>query len=190
MRPTRWLLPLLLAGASFSAFAQDQSRSQHSWQKARKPDPVRGFTTTQFTLTGRFVDPPRGNVPGAPYILLSCSPSEHGASAEGRFISGQVQAQTPLKVAFVEPDEIHGTSYNQEINVEYHVDNEKPQNVQWPPRSDKTSMSLDKEAAKKILRGHELVLSMEEPFESKVVIHFDVPDSTDVLNTCGIRERK
>lgn len=183
----RFLLLLAFLTLPLSVRAQEPSHPSHGWQKTDKPDPVRGSPATQFTLTGRFLDPPRGNVPGPPSIVLSCAISKHGG---GKFLSGYVQAGTPLKVEFVEPTEIHGTSYYQEITVEYHVDNEKPQNVQWSPRSDKTSVALDKDAIKKILRGRELVLSMEEPFESHVVIHFDVPDSTDVLNACGIREHK
>jgi hypothetical protein len=189
MRPLRLLLLLALATSMVPLFAQEQSRASHGWQRAEKQDPARGIPATQFTLTGRYLDPPRGNVQGPPSIVLSCVPPKK-AGAEGRFLNGYVQAGTPLKVEFVEPSEIHGTSYFQDIAVEYHVDNEKPQNVNWSARSDKTSVALDKEAARKILRGHEVALSMEEPFESKVVLHFDIPDSTDVLNTCGIREHK
>lgn len=190
MKPLRFLLLLTLATLPVSLRSQEPSHRSRGWQKTDKPDPGRGIVATQFTLTGRFLDPPRGSVPGPPAIVLGCLPSKSGAGGEGKFLTGYVQTGTPLKVQFVEPSEIHGTSYYQEIAVQYHVDNEKPQNVQWPPRSDKTSVALDKDAVKKILRGHELVLSMEEPFESQVVMHFDVPDSTEVLNTCGIREHK
>lgn len=190
MKPLRVLVFLSFAALAISPRAQEPSRGSHGWQRVEKPDPGRGVLSTQFTLTGRFLDPPRGNVPGPPSIVLSCLPSKSGPSAEGKFLSGYIQTGTPLKVDFVEPSEIHGTSYFPEISVQYHVGNEKPQNVQWPPRSDKTSISLDKDSAKKLLRGRELVLSMEEPFESQVVLHFDIPDSADVLNTCGIREHK
>lgn len=167
-----------------------QAPSTRGWQQSDKTDTNRAITTIQFTLFGRFTDPPRGSVPGPPSIVLVCEPSDHKRTGTGKYISGYIQVGSPLKVDYVEPSEIHGTSYYPEVPVNFHVDNEKSEDAMWAPRSDKTSIALDKDAAKKLLRGREVVISATEPFESQIVMHFDIPDSTAVLTTCGIREHK
>lgn len=188
MRPRRALLaPAALAVLATSLLAQNPAASAN-WQKAERFDSGRNLTLTEFTLTGRFTSPPRGNAPGPPSIVLDCLPHKHGD--EGKFLSGWVQVNSPLRIRFVEPTEIRNNSYNQEVFVTWHVASEKPRNAQWPPRSDKTSATLDKETVKKLLGDHQLGISMEEPFESEIVMQFDVPDSVDVLNACGIREHK
>lgn len=186
----RRYLIAVLATLSFSASAQQPAASPRTWQQAEKNDANRALTYIQFTLAGRFTDPPHGNVSGPPILTLNCEPTDRKRSGEGKYISGQLQVGTPLKVVWVEPDEIHGTSYFPEVNVTYRVDDEKPQDVQWPPRSDKMSVALDKEATKKILRGHALVITLSESFDSQVVMQFDLPESSGVLQTCGIREHK
>jgi hypothetical protein len=191
------LSPVVLALPLFASFLcalaparAQQAPSTHGWQQSDKTDPNRAISTIQFTLFGRFTDPPRGSVPGPPSIVLVCEPSDHKRAGTGKYINGYVQVGSPLKVDYVEPSEIHGTSYYPEVPVNFRVDNEKPQDTKWPPRSDKTSIALDKDAAKKLLHGREVVISTTEPFESQIVMHFDVPDSTAVFTTCGIREHR
>jgi hypothetical protein len=190
MKSSHPLFLLLLAVIAFAVAvpAQQPSASTRTWQQAERIDNNRVINETQFTLAGRFLDPPHGNVSAPPTLMLACEPSDR--KREGKYISGQLQVGAPLKIVFVEPDEIHGTSYFPEVNVTYRVDSEKPQDVQWPPRTDKTSISLDKEAARKILRGHAVVITVHEAFDSQVVMQFDFPESAEVLQTCGIREHK
>jgi hypothetical protein len=192
MKASHALFLLLLASLAFAvaAPAQQPSASTRTWQQAERIDNNRVINETQFTLAGRFLDPPHGNVSAPPTLMLTCEPSDRKRNGEGKFISGQLTVGAPLKIVFVEPDEIHGTSYYPEVNITYRVDSEKPQDVQWPPRTDKTSISIDRQGARKILRGHAVVITVHEAFDSQVVMQFDFPESAEVLQTCGIREHK
>jgi hypothetical protein len=190
MKSITWPVAVLFALLPFAAGSQRPSSSPQAWQQSGKSDPSRGILTSQFTLTGGFVDPPHGKEPGPPSIVLNCEPLERKNGTEGKFVSGYIQVGAPLQVKYVEPDQIEGNSYLPKVDLTYHVDSEKPQDVQWPPRSDKTAVSLDKEAVRKILRGHTVVITVKDFFETPVVMQFDVPESSEVLSTCGIRERK
>lgn len=96
---------------SWQPTAQQQSSSvlpAAKWEQAAKTDAARGITYTQFTLVGRFIDPQRAPVAKPPTLEVNCT---RHAKGDGEFVSGYLRVGTPLKVNYVEPSEIHGTSY-------------------------------------------------------------------------------
>lgn len=70
--------------------------------------------------------------------------------------------------------------------VRYRLDEGKVQRDNWPPSSDRTAANFDKGALKKILRSREAVFTVEEPLESEIVVRFDLPDSSEVAETCDV----
>ena len=67
-----------------------------------------GTSYTRFSLTGKFLKRPAGDVSNPPVLAVDCG---KGRGSKGKLIDGIVQVNAPLKIHYVEPTEIHGTSY-------------------------------------------------------------------------------
>ena len=190
MKPTSLVLfvPLVLASLGFSAMAPQQ---HPVWRQSPRTDSVRGITYTRFTLTGKFVkSPPEGDVANRPAFVLDCIPGKGSHPHKGRFMAGNLLVGTGLKVEYVEPEEIHGTSYFPMISIQYRLDDAKEEQEKWSPGTDKTSASIPVGSLKKILRAHSVELTAADDHGSPVVMQFEIPDPTPVEQGCGVDERK
>ena len=189
MRSAPLLLFVSLLWATLNVSATTpQSSSQQAWSQTQMTDSGRASTYTRFTLTGKFLKRPPGDVSTPPTLAIDCGPGRRGP--EGRLIAGNLMVGVPLKINYVEPTEIHGTSYYQKVFVQVRVDDAKNEKRQWTPGKDKTSDVFSKYSVKKILRAHTVEITTEDENGSPVTMQFDVPDSKAVAEACDVDTKK
>ena len=191
--PLLLLLPLALASFGLSAMAQQPS-SARVWQQSQQTDAARDVTYTHFTLPGKFLTSPQGGVSNGPALVLDCIPAQESHRGKGKLVNANLLAGTPLKIEYVEPEEIHGTSYFRKVTVRYRTDDGKEEVEKWsivadrssPPGTDKTSVSIPKDDLKKILHAHSIEITAQDNRGSPVTMKFDIPDPTPVEEICNV----
>jgi hypothetical protein len=190
MKPTPLLLIVSLAWASFG-FAQSapqEPSSAHGWQQSQKADTAGTFTFTQFTLAGKFVTPPHDKAAARPALVLDCIPASASHAAKGRLLGASLQVGTTLKIVYVEPEEIRGTSYFPKVVTRYQIDGAKAEEDKWTAGTDKTSVAIPKDALKQLLRAHSVAITTDDDHGSQVAMQFEIPDSTMVEQGCRVDE--
>jgi hypothetical protein len=190
MKSTALLLLTWLAwtSAAFAQSAPQSSASPHVWRQSQKNDAARTYTYTQFTLTGKFLSPPHDPAADRPALALDCIPGNGSHSSSRKFLGANLLVGTALKIVYVEPEEIRGTSYFPKVALRYRTDNGKEDQDQWSPGTDKTSVSIPKESVKQLLRAHSLVVTLDDDRGSQVVMQFELPDSAVVDQGCHVDE--
>jgi hypothetical protein len=186
MKPTPLLLIVPLAWASFglAESASQQPSSAHAWRQSQATDAVRSINFTRYTLLGKFLSAPHDAAPDRPALVLDCIPG----NGSRRFLAANLLVGRTLKIVYVEPEEIHGTSYYPEVAVRYQTDSKEGQEAKWSPGTDKTSASIPKESLKDILRAHTVAITTDDDQGAEVVMRFDMPDPTLVENGCNVDE--
>jgi hypothetical protein len=191
MKPTPLLLLVPLAWASFG-FAQpapQQPSSAHGWRQSQKTDAARAIAYTQFTLVGKFVTSPQG-ASDRPALAVDCIAGQESRGAKGTLLAANLLVGSTLKILYVEPEEIHGTSYFPKAVVRYRTDGAGEEEEKWSPGPDKTSASVPKDALKKILRARTVAITAEDDRGSQVAMQFDMPDPTLVEAACNVDYHK
>jgi isochorismate synthase EntC len=190
--PLLLLVPLALASFGFSAMAPQQAPSVKVWRQSQKTSPGHDSTYTRFTLVGRFLKAPQGDVgdvSNRPAFVVDCVPGK--GSRKSKFVTGNLLVGAALKIDYVEPQEIHGTSYYPKVAVQYRIDDAKePEKENWTPGTEKTSASIPKDALKKILRAQAVDLTVGDDRGSEIVMKFDMPDPKPVEDACNVDDRK
>jgi hypothetical protein len=182
------LLPLAMASFGFNAMAPQQPPV---WRQSQKNDAAGETTYTRFTLAGKFLKAPQGDVfSNHPSLVLDCAPGRGSHPRKGRLLTGNLLVGTALKILYVEPEEIHGTSYFQKISVRYRLDDAKEETERWSPGTEKASASIPASALKKMLRAHAVELTADDNHGLPVVIQFDMPDPGPVEAACGVDDHK
>jgi len=96
-----------------------------------------------------------------------------------------------MKIIYVEPEEIRGTSYDQKVAVLYRTDDGSDEEREnWSPGTDKTSTSIPKDSLKKILRARTVSVSLDDEHGSPLAMQFDMPDPAQVEQACNVDEHK
>ena len=186
--PLLLLVPLALASFGFSAMSPQQAPAAPVWRQSQKTNPSRGTTYTRFTLEGKFLKAPQGDFPNRPALVLDCALGK--GSRKGKFVAADILIGPSMKIDYVEPQEIHGTSYYPKISVRYRVDDGKEGEEKWTPGTEKTSATIPKDSLKKILRAHTVELTSEDDRGSRLVMQFDMPGSAPVEEACNVDNRK
>jgi hypothetical protein len=188
MKPTPLVLvvPLAMASFGFTAMAPQQPSV---WRQSQKTDAA-GGSYTRFTWTGKFLKSPQSDVPNRPSFVLDCGPGRGSHPSKGRLLAGNLLVGTALKIVYVEPEEIHGTSYYPKIRVRYRLDDAKEELERWSPGTEKTSASISGDALKKMLRAHTVEITVDDDHGLPVVMQFDMPDPTAVEVGCGVDDHK
>ncbi|MGA7921995.1 MAG: hypothetical protein WCA38_20215 [Candidatus Acidiferrales bacterium] len=191
MKPsTRFLLlPLLLTSLGVSKVLPQES-APLAWRLSQKTDAARAVTYAQFTLTGKFLKAPQhaGDISNRPAMVVDCNPGKE--SHKGKFESASLLIGANLKIIYVEPEEIHGTSYFPKVLVHYRVNDAKEEEGRWSPGSDKTSVAVPKDAFKKILRAQTLNLTATDDSGAEILMKFDIPDSKAVEEGCNVDDKQ
>jgi hypothetical protein len=187
--PLLLLVPFALVSVAFAAIAQQQSSSVRKWQQSQKTDAVRGTPYARFTLMGKFLRSP-SEASNDPALAVDCVPSKVSHKAEGKFVAGNLIVGVSLKIDYVEPEEIHGTSYYQKVSVRYRFDDGKEEGEKWTPGTDKTSASFSKDLLEKILRAHTVEITAQDAGGSQVVMQFEMPDPAPVEEACDVDVHK
>jgi hypothetical protein len=189
MKTTPLLLLAPLAWASIG-FAQPAQRppSAHAWLQSQKSDTARTYTYTRFTLVGKFLTPPHDQAANRPALAVDCIPGKGSDHPKGRFLAANLLVGSTLKIVYVEPEEIRGTSYYPKVVVRYRAEDAKDKEDKWSVGTDKTSASIPKDALKEVLRSHTVAINVEDDRGSQVAIQFDMPDATLVEQSCNVDE--
>jgi hypothetical protein len=191
MKPTPLLLlvPLAWVSFGFASPSPQQSSSTPGWRQAQKTDAARAITYTQFTLVGKFVTSPQ-DASDRPALSVDCIPGRESHSAKGTFLAANLLVGSTLKIFYVEPEEIHGTSYFPKVAVRYRADGAGEEEEKWSPGTEKTSASIPKVALKKILRARSVAITADDDRGSQVAMQFDMPDPTLVEEACNVDYRR
>jgi hypothetical protein len=174
-------LVLLTLSFAFPAFAQ-QSSSPAQTQGWHQTQPTNGPAATRFVLSGKFLKGPTSEVTNRPALAIDCG----GKKSRSAFVAGTVLVGVPLKIDYVEPTEIHGTSYFQKVFGQVRVDDGKIEKRTWTPGKDKTSAVFGKYSLKKILGAHTVQITVKDEGDTELVMQFDIPDSSSVAQACGV----
>jgi hypothetical protein len=175
-------VPLALASIAFSGTKPQQSSSPE-WRQTQRTDDVRG-AYTRFTLVGKFLKSPEGDTANRPALVVDCS--SYNRSHRSKFWRGNMVVGDPLKIDWVEPEEIHGISYFPKVAVEYRLNDGKEEKENWTPGTEKTSASFSKGSFEKMLRAQTVEITAEDNHGSQVVMQFYMPDPTPVEQSCDV----
>jgi hypothetical protein len=183
------LLPLALVSFRFPATTPLQTQTDHVWRQSLKTDAARGTAYDQYTLTGKFLKSPKhGDLSDRPALVIDCNPPKETRNGKGKFESASFLVGTGLKIHYVEPAEIHGTSYFPKVFVQYRINDGRDVKEQWSPESDKASALIPKDTIKKLLRAQTVDVSTNDDTGASIVMKFDMPDPTPVTQGCNVDE--
>jgi hypothetical protein len=181
-------LPLALASLASSTTSSQQQSSSQAWKQTQRTDAVRG-AYTRFTLVGKFLKSPQGDdASNQPAMVVDCS--TYNRSHRSKFWRGSLVVGDPLKIEWVEPEQIEVMSYYPKVAVVYRLNDGKEQKEDWTPGTAKTSASFPKSSFEKILRAQTLELTADDNHGSQVVMQFDLPDPTPVEQSCDVDVHK
>jgi hypothetical protein len=185
--PVLFLAPLLLATFGLATVAPQQPSTAHVWRETPKPD---DSSTARFTLVGKFLKSPQTDVPNRPALVLDCIPATTSHKSEGKFVAANLLVGILLKIDYIEPEEIHGTSYYPKVVIHYRINDTKEEEEKWTPGTDKLSASISKDWVKKILRARTVEVSTRDDRGKDIAMQFDVPDPAPVEAACNLDEHK
>jgi hypothetical protein len=177
-----FLVPLaLFFTISISTFAQQPPATPQTqgWHQTQLTS---GNAAVRFVLSGKFLKGPTSEVTNRPALAMDCG---KGRGSGGKFVAGTLLVGAPLKIEYVEPTEIHGTSYFQKVFAQLRVDDGKVEKRTWTPGKEKTSAVFGKYTLKKILHAHTVEITVKDEGGTELVMQFDIPDSSSVAQACG-----
>jgi hypothetical protein len=180
---------LLLATGALISSAQGPDPSTHEWRASQETDARTGGSYTQLLLAGRFLSRPSKGSSDRPTVSVRCNPEE-AAKESKEFTAGSIRTGAGLKIDYVEPEEIHGTSYFPKVTVHYRMDDAKEHSEQWAPGADKTSVSIPKDVLNKMLHAHTVLVTVRESSGTDLPIQFDMPPVTQLETACTANEHK
>ena len=194
MKPISPFVLTTLAAAALAVAQQTgaPSAADHAWQASQHSDPAGSYTFTRFTLLGKFVG---ASVANGPAMTVDCIP--RGAAGHAKFLTADLLVGTGLKIDWVEPQEIRGTSYFPKVEVAYTVDGAAASGQQWQVGTeriptgnpaDKTAATIPKDALKKILRAHTVTITAADAQGAPVEMQFDISDTASLRATCNVDE--
>ncbi len=180
---------LLLASLGVANFCSPQQTNAPAWQREEKSDPLHKVSYSQFTLKGAYLIPPKQpNIP--PLLVVRCVAGSHkvnGGTANGKFLTGYLAVAAVL--------DFHGG----QVPVEFRLDDRKLQSVYWSSSTDGSGAFFSFVDFDNLLYGHllphkentgppvrKVVLGVPEYLGAEVEVQFDLPDSNDVADTCGV----
>jgi hypothetical protein len=184
--PILLLVPLAWASFGFAEQAPQQPASAHAWEQSQKTDAVRAIAYTRFTLVGKTSASPHDQGSNRPALVVDCIPGEGSHPAKGKLLAANLLVGVPLKIVYVEPEEIHGMSYFPMVAVRYRTDEAKEEEEKWSPGPEKTSASIPKASLKRILRARTIAITADDERGSQVAMQFDMPGPTLVEEACNV----
>jgi len=176
------------------------------WQREPKTDPLRDTNFLQFSLIGKFLTQPRNASNGNPTLIVHCKPgkdkkSNHGYT-NGKFRDGYIFVGGVTDSSVSD----NGNSF---VTVQFRLDDGKLQSESWGRSNDFSSIFFSHPTCflcgggydifANLLYGHamyhkenttpqvrKMVIGVSEYLGGEIVMQFDMPDSTEVAEACGI----
>ena len=191
MKPTHWLLfiPLAWSTCGLADTAPSQSPAAGSWRQAPTSDAAGTMTFTRYTLLGKFSASPRGQ-PDRPALAVDCLSAAESHASKGRFLAANLLVGIPVRIVYVEPEEIHGMSYLPKVAVVLRANAGNNDEEQWPVGADKSSAAVPKDALKTILHARTVEITAADDHGAPIKMTFDIPQSDFVENGCNVDEHK
>jgi hypothetical protein len=188
---TKFPIYLMLLGCTsvaFTAAAAQQPSEVLAWRQSQKTtttDPYTAYTYTRFSLVGRYA---AGNNQSAdpPALMIDCIPGADSANSKGTYLATNLRVGSPLKIIYVEPEEIHGNSYFPEVAVKYTAGDSRDVRDDWSVGADKTSVSVPRRALKKLLDARTVAIVAQDDHGAPLAIQFNMPDPTPVAESCNL----
>lgn len=185
----RLAFSLFLAVCALAVQAQEKG-----WTREDQSDPLHNTEYTQFTLEGKYLVPPRHQGADAPMLILQCSPgarSRAGGQVNGKLIAGYLDVDATL-------------DFRQDnIPVEYRLDDGKLQQVYWSTSTDGGGAAFGEKDLERLLYGRsgprkedtnppvrKLIIGIPERLGTQVEAQFDMPDPSEVAEACGVLVHK
>jgi len=164
------------------------------WEREDKTDPLRGITYAQYTLTGKFLTPPKSSSDQPPLFVVKCVPGTH------RKGTGATDGKLLDALIAIHADVVQSSRY---IHVQYRLDDGKLHQEPWYSGPDPGAVVVPAPELNNVLYGHilvhkegtnppvrKLVLGVDEHRGGEVVMQFDMPDPDEMADACGILYRK
>jgi hypothetical protein len=164
-----------------------------NWTKEEKADPLREVKYLQFSLDGSFLTSPKSLGAGAkPTLILRCMPGSfvHGR-AHGKFMDGHIYVGAVVDTR----SDSSGTS----VPVQFRLDDGKLQSASWSHSTDYSSIFFEEIDLNTLFYGHfmfhkentspqvkKIVIGIDEYLGGEVVMQFQLPDSSEVAEACGV----
>ena len=189
MKSTQLLVPiLLLSGSSGWTQPATQLSAAPAWQQSGMTDPAQTYSFARFTLLGRVANAPNVKSGNRPVLTVDCIPGTP-SHPKGHYLASAIVVGLTLKIVYVEPEEIHGMSYYQKVDVRYRIDEARDaERDQWSAGPDKVSASVPRDVVKKILRARVLDITVADEHGSRLQLKFDLPDPTPLEQACNVDE--
>lgn len=195
-------LPLFLcfAVSGIAQTADTSAAAPSSWTQVDRSDQLHGTSFKEFTLEGKFLVAPRQSSLAAPVLVLHCQPGRHGPKrvrTNGLFVEGWISVGAVLNsaVATVPGEKTPRVG----IRVEYRLDDKKLQSDFWSLSTDRSGVFLDDGDLDNLLYGHilahkegtnaqikRIMFGVDEYLAVQIQMQFDLPDSTEVADACGV----
>lgn len=172
-----------------------RASAANTWTEAEKHDPLHRISFREFSLEGHFLIPPEHGTLSAPLLVLRCQPGLHRRGkieTNGHFIQGWIDTGAVLDSA------------KDVVAVEYRLDDKKLQSDEWAISNDRKGMFLNELLCGDcnvniLLFGHflphkegsnpqvrRIVMGVREYLGDGIQLEFDLPDSSDVAEACGV----
>ena len=165
-----------------------------TWTETDKSDPLHQTSFKEFTLTGKFLVPPRQSNLAAPLLVLHCQPGRRGRHlTDGTFGEGWIATGAVLNSTVV------NNTLGVRVPVEYRFDDKKLQGDFWNVSTDHSGVILSDLDLNNLLYGHillhkegtsgqvrRIMLGFPEYLGGQIQLQFDLPDSTEVADACGV----
>jgi hypothetical protein len=173
------------------------------WTEADKSDSLHQVTFKEFSLLGKFLIPPQQSNLPAPLLVLHCQPGPHRfgrVQTNGHFVEGWIAVGAVLNPA----EQSVGRDAARLVPVEFRLDEKKLQADLWPVSTDHLGVFLNGPHCRdctlnNLLYGHMLphkdgtnpqvrriILGVPEYLGAQVQMQFDLPDSTQFAEACGV----
>ena len=165
------------------------------WEREDKTDPLRGTSYSQYTLTGKFLTPPKMATTEAPVFIVKCIPGGH------RRVSGGYTNGKLLDAYIIARGVVNHSSSN--AFVQYRLDDGKMHKEYWGVGTDGTAIFPPEIELNTVLYGHfmkhkegtndptkKLVMGVNEYLGAEIVMQFDLPDPAEMADACGLLIRK
>jgi hypothetical protein len=164
------------------------------WQREDKTDPLRGAAIAQYSLTGKFLTPPKRSPEAPPVFVIKCN------AGTKRSRSGLLDGKLLDAFIAIGAEISHSSA---KVPVQYRLDDGKMHNEAWNIGAGGTAVFLPPLELNTVLYGHflthkegtnppvrKLVLGLNEHRGAEVVVQFDLPDPDEMADACGLLYRK
>jgi hypothetical protein len=191
----------LAAGAAVFIAASMAHAQTSAWTATDKSDVLHQISFKEFRLEGRFLAPPHQSSLSAPVLVLHCQPGRHDhrgtkSYAAGKLVEGWIATGAAL--------DSHAGPLGTCASVEYRRDDMKLQLNCWGSSTDHSAVFLSDVDLNNLLYGHlmphkewtnspqvrKIILGVSEYLAAQIQIEFDLPESTEVADACGVIEHK